>query len=119
MPRRPSNFTRLKKMPKDELALELDRISKCATLPYVNFEKWLESDDFELIPDGHKVTAEIIIRENTSGMIVGQTTIECVIINDNQTLFGMRNYFIYDFTDGKLKSIPFDRFTIKDVNFDE
>lgn len=119
MPRRPSNFTRLKKMPMDELAMELKRIGQSEILPYINFEKWLESEDSALVPDGHKVTANIFIRENRSGMIVDRTTIECVIINDNQTLFGVRNYYVYDLTDGKLKSIPFDRFTIKDVNFDE
>lgn len=112
MPRKPSNFTRLHRMSKAELASELKRIYESESLPYMNFAEWLGSDNSDIIPSGKKIKAEVIIRERHSRLVVDRVNIECIIISDNKVLFNSRYYLIYDYTDGKIKSIPFDSLEI-------
>lgn len=112
MPRKRSNYSRLHNMPKSELASELKRIRESVALPYVDFAEWLDSSDETLLPSGRKVKAEVVIRERTSRVIVERKEIECIVISDHDILFGSRYYSIYDCSDGKIKSIPFDSFDI-------
>ena len=115
MPRKQSNYTRLKKLSADELATELKRIYSSEVLPYIDFAEWLKSDDSALIPHGRHVLAEVIIRESHSRMVVDRMYVECIIITDSQYLFNSRYYLIYDLTDGKIKSIEFENLSVVEL----
>lgn len=103
-----SNLSRIKRMTKDELAAELDRIRASEVLPYIDFTEWLTANSEDLLPHGRKVHVEILIKERSSGRCVDITETDCIIISDNDNLFGMRFYSIYDFLDSKIKAVPFD-----------
>lgn len=107
-----TNLSRLKHMNSAELASELERIRNSESLPYVDFKEWLASSDETLLPSGRMVNAVVLIRERTSRVIVERKEIQCIVISDHDILFGSRYYSIYDCSDGKIKSIPFDSLDI-------
>lgn len=110
-----TNFSRLHRMVKSELAEELTSLQKSDLLQYVDFDEWLESGDSALLPHGRKVIADVLIRNNESHQIVMRQMIECIIISDKEIFFGSRFYKIFDLSDRKIKSISFDSLEVIDI----
>lgn len=100
-----NNLDLIRSMSKDELESLLDLISASETREYMDWGKWLEADNPELIPEGIHVLADILIK-TSKGFVVDRKTVPCVIINDDVKLCGTRYVRIFDMEAKRICTVP-------------
>lgn len=107
-----------------ELAQEFERLSKSpifadASEHGADWHKWLKSDNPQLLPKGRKVRAEILVKCNSTGKLVDIIETNCIVIDDNVNLFGIRNVKLYDIAEDKIKYASYSLFDVKEIYPDE
>lgn len=107
-----TNYSRLHRMTRDDLAEELKRISKSELLPDVDFAEWLASSDKQLRPRGKECSVMIYARVN--GKLTAIRTARVIVMSDNERFFGRRHYKLYDVDTHKIQFLDFELLEVID-----
>ena len=109
-----TNYSRLRRMKKSELAEELERIRKSPAFPYMDFDEWLNSNEPSVKPLGVVITASISIMCRQTNKRIDTTEIRCVAINDNETFFGQRYVRLFNMDTQQIETVPWQCFNVKE-----
>lgn len=89
-----TNYSRLHRMTRDEMADELNRIRTSEVLADIDFGAWLQSSDPRLLPVGPE--RDVIVYARINGQLTGLRDARVIIIDNNERLFNRRYYKIFD-----------------------
>lgn len=101
-----TNHELIRGMSADELASMLRLISDSEAREYMDWNKWLEAKDPELIPGGTQVLADILTRMADGTVVDRRETVPCVILADNIRICGTKYYRIYEVDKKRIITIP-------------